>query len=75
VDDMTKTAEQIVMGAVDAAGQAGGRDLVERMAAHGCDRLEFSPADQAVLVEEYGSIESALYEVQVEAQRRMTVES
>jgi hypothetical protein len=66
------TAEQIVRAAVDAAGQAGGRDEVEAIAARGPGDMVFSDEDMATLVEAHGSPADALYAVQLEAQRRVS---
>ena len=65
------TAEQIVARAIDAAGQAGGRDEVEAIAAKGPGAMVFSDEDMGVLVEAYGTPGDALYAIQLEAQRRV----
>lgn len=65
-------AEQIVRAAVDAAGQAGGLEEVEAIAAKGPGDMEFSEADMALLVAEYGTPGDALYAIQSEAQRRVS---
>lgn len=64
------TAEQIVARAIDAAGQAGGRD--EAIAAKGPGAMVFSDEDMGVLVEAYGTPGDALYAIQLEAQRRVS---
>ena len=65
-------AEQIVRAAIDAAGQAGGIDEVEAIAAKGPGEMEFSDEDMATLVDEYGTPADALYAIQLEAQRRLS---
>jgi hypothetical protein len=67
-----KTAEQIVSRVIDAAGQAGGRDEVEAIAAKGPGAMTFSDEEMAVLVEAHGTPGDALYAVQLEAQRRVS---
>lgn len=66
------TADQIVRAAVDAAGQAGGLDEVQRIAAKGPGDMTFSDEDMAVLIEEYGTTGDALYAIQREAQQRVS---
>ena len=66
------TAEQIVARAIDAAGQAGGRDEVEAIAAKGPGAMVFSDEDMGVLFEAYGTPGDALYAIQLEAQRRVS---
>ena len=66
------TAYQIVRAAVDAAGQAGGRDEVEAIAARGAGAMAFSDEDWAVLLDAHGSPADVLYAVQLEAQRRVS---
>jgi len=68
----TMTADQIVRAAVDAAGQAGGIDEVEAIAARGPGAMTFSDEEMALLVEEYGSPGEALYAIQLEAQYRVS---
>ena len=65
-------AAQIVRAAVDAAGQAGGLDEVQAIAARGPGAMTFSDEDMATLLEEYGSPGDALYAIQLEAQRRVS---
>jgi hypothetical protein len=67
-----KTAEQIVTAAIDAAGQAGGIDEVERIARRGTGSMTFSDDDVATLLDAYGSPGDALYAIQLEAQRRVS---
>jgi len=64
------TAEQIVTRAIDAAGQAGGPDEVEAIAASGPGHMRFSDEEMATLVEFYGTPGDAMYAIQLEAQRR-----
>ena len=71
----TMTAEQIVRCAIDAAGQAGRIDEVSAIAAKGPGEMTFSDEDMAVLVETYGTVGDALYAIQLEAQRRVSVQS
>ncbi len=66
------TAEQIVKSAVDAAGQAGGLDEVQAIAAKGPGNMEFSDTDMAVLVEAYGTPADAMHAIQLEAQNRVS---
>jgi hypothetical protein len=66
------TADQVVSRAIDAAGQAGGRDEVEAIAAKGPGHMAFSEEEMVVLVEAYGSPGEALYAIQLEAQRRVS---
>lgn len=68
-------AEKIVARAIDAAGQAGGLDEVEAIAAKGPGEMVFSDEDMVVLVAEYGTPADAMYEIQLEAQRRVSMAS
>ena len=67
------TAEQIVTRAIDAAGEAGGIYEVEAIAVKGPGDMIFSAEDMTCLVEEYGSAGDALYAIQLEAQRRVSM--
>jgi hypothetical protein len=67
-----KSAVEIVTGAIDAAGQAGGICEVEAIAAKGPGAMTLSDEDMAALVEAYGSPGEALYAIQLEAQRRVS---
>ena len=69
------SAEQIVSRAIDAAGQAGGIDEVQAIAAKGPGTMTFSEDDMAVLIAEYGTAGDALYAIQLEAQRRVSAEA
>jgi hypothetical protein len=67
-------ADQIVKSAIDAAGQAGGLDEVQAIAAKGPGDMVFSAEDMATLVAAYGSPGEALDAIQREAQRRISAE-
>ena len=69
-----RTAEQIVKGAIDAAGRAFGIDEVRAIAAKGPGDFYFTDGDMATLIAEYGSRSDALYAIQLEAQRRGRVQ-
>jgi len=66
------TAQEIVARAIDAAGEAGGINEVRAIAELGPGKMVFAEDDMATLVEAYGTLADALYEIQREAQRHVS---
>jgi hypothetical protein len=66
------SAFEIVTGAIEAAGAAGGNVEVEAIAANGVGAMTFSDEDMTTLIEAYGSPGDALYAIQLEAQRQVS---
>ena len=70
---INRSAFEIVTRAIDAAGQAGGIDEVEAIAAKGPGAMTFSDDDMAILLEAYGSPGDAMRAIQLEAQRQVSM--
>ena len=66
------SAFEIVTGAIEAAGAAGGIAEVEAIAAKGPGAMTFSDEDMAILLEAYGSPGDAMRAIQLEAQRQVS---
>ena len=68
-----RSAVEIITRAIEAAGAAGGSAEVEAIAAKGTGAMTFSDEDMSTLLAAYGSPAEAMREIQLEAQRQVSL--
>ena len=70
---INRSAFEIVTRAIEAAGAAGGAAEVQAIAAKGPGAMAFSEKDMKVLIEAFGSPGESMHEIQLEAQRQVSL--